>query len=277
LGLEFDEGKRLASDEELIDSDPVLFSSFYNIPCAGISAEELNLIASYFPLMVRFYPRSLMLLSIEYQASVSNLFMKWLRWLKRRRKGKELSLSPAECLEHFGEFVQDSLTERKDLRRKHIPDILTYETACLQVGKFSVEEGSFHIDLQGMRDFKPLKHPGLIVRDFTFDLSRIIQHLKQGDFRENYPPAKTFMVFRQQGGILDVSEINLFTRDFLALSDGNRTVDVIAKRLYPRHGREMDPGALFDACLEAVRVLGDKRLLGSDAPPRFSLPSGDET
>jgi radical SAM superfamily enzyme YgiQ (UPF0313 family) len=47
LGLEFQEGRRLPSDDELIEGDPLLFSSFFNVPCKGMSLGELHLLAGY--------------------------------------------------------------------------------------------------------------------------------------------------------------------------------------------------------------------------------------
>ncbi len=48
LGLEFEQGKRLGSDEEMINGFPAIFSSFYNLPCPAYPLEELNLLASLF-------------------------------------------------------------------------------------------------------------------------------------------------------------------------------------------------------------------------------------
>jgi radical SAM superfamily enzyme YgiQ (UPF0313 family) len=275
LGLEFDDGRRMESDEELIDSDPVLFSAFYNIP-SGVPAEELNLIASYFPLMVLLYPCSFLLLSMECEESLSALFTKWLRWLQRRRKAKELFLSAGACFRYFREFVQDAVTQRETtLRRKHFPDILSYEHACLEVGKSGVEGGNFHVDLHEIADFKPVINSGVIVRAFSFPVPRVLQCLKQGDFREEHPEEGMILAFRQSGGVLNVSEINAFTRDFLALSDGKKTLEAIGRKLFPTYGRDMEPRAFFDACVEAVQVLGDKRLIQSHVqPPPFP---GDET
>jgi len=277
LGLEFQDGRRLASDEELINSDPDLFTAFYNIPCVGMEGEELNLIASYFSLMVRFYPRSFMLLSMEYQESVSALFVEWLQWLKRRRKRDEMSLSPGDFFQYFQEFVQDTIAKRGELNRKHFPDILTYEHVCLQAGKFAVEGEIFHIDLDGIRDFKPMKNPGVLVREFSFNLPVILEHLRRGEFRESYPPGQTLLAFRQRGDLLNVSEINAFTRDFLTLSDGEKTLEAIGRELYERYGGEMQSEEFFEACEEAARVLGEEFLLQPSADrgsPSFSGGEG---
>ena len=78
LGIEFDQGKRIASDDALIDSDPDIFSSFYNVPCPAASLEELNLTANYFTIIATLYPRSFFLLSLELNRSILDLFFGFL-------------------------------------------------------------------------------------------------------------------------------------------------------------------------------------------------------
>ncbi len=78
LGIEFDQGKRIASDDALIDSDPAIFSSFYNVPCPAATLEELNETASYFPIIATLYPRSFLLLSLELNRSIFDLFFGFL-------------------------------------------------------------------------------------------------------------------------------------------------------------------------------------------------------
>src|SRR5208337_3525670 len=78
LGIEFDQGKRIASDDALIDSDPAIFSSFHNVPCPAASLEELNETASYFTIIATFYPRSFFLLSLELNRPILDLFFGFL-------------------------------------------------------------------------------------------------------------------------------------------------------------------------------------------------------
>jgi hypothetical protein len=89
----------------------------------------------------------------------------------------------------------------------------------------------------------------------------IIVDLMAGDFKEEYPPQKTFLVFKQDEDLLDVSEINPFTADFLELCNGKKTVEAISEILYERHGQDMEVGEFFNACLEAIKILGNERLL----------------
>jgi radical SAM superfamily enzyme YgiQ (UPF0313 family) len=78
LGIEFDQGKRIASDDALIDSDPAIFSSFHNVPCPAASLEELNETANYFTIIAALYPRSFLLLSLELNRPIFDLFFGFL-------------------------------------------------------------------------------------------------------------------------------------------------------------------------------------------------------
>jgi radical SAM superfamily enzyme YgiQ (UPF0313 family) len=265
LGLEFDQGTRLKSDEEMINSDPVIFSTFYNLPCPGRSLEELNLIASYFPLMVRFYPKTFLLLSLECKESVSDLFIRWLHWINRHLKRKELTLSPQDCYLHFRDFVSEVLMKEKMISRKHFLDVLKYETLALEVGKLPTDKSVFQIDLNQVREFKPVKNEKMIVEEFDFNLPLIISDLKAGRFEQAYAPKKTLLIFRQEDDILDVSEINAFAKDFLDLCDGETSLHSISQKLYHRYGQDMESGNFFEACIEAIEVLGKKRLLKGSA------------
>ena len=76
LGIEFDEGKRIAYDDALIDSDPAIFSSFYNLPCPAAPLKDLNDIATSFTIIASLYPRSFLLLSLELNRPVVELFFR---------------------------------------------------------------------------------------------------------------------------------------------------------------------------------------------------------
>jgi hypothetical protein len=263
LGLEFDEGKRLKSDEEMINSAPRIFSSFYNLPCPARPLEELNLIAGYFPLMVRFYPKTLLLLSLESHESVSDLFIRWLHWLRRQLNRKELSLSPQDCYLHFREFVSDTLMKAEKPAREHLDDILMYENLALEVGKFTQKKGGFQIDHHRIHEFRPSKSEEILIKEFDFEIPVIILDLKAGNFRERYPRQKTFLAFRQEDDLLDVSEVNPFAKDFLDLCNGKSTVQAISDDLYNHYGKDMTPEDFLANCVEAVEVLGTKGFIRS--------------
>ena len=261
LGLEFDGGKRLESDEKIINSDPRIFSSFYNLPCAAYPLEDLNFIASYFPLMVRFYPKTFLLLGLECNASISDLFILWLHWLRRQLKRDKIMLSPNDCYVHFRGFVTKMLLDNGETVRKHIPDILKYENLAIEAAKHASEKSAFQIDINQVRKFKPAKSKKIIIEAFDFNIPVIIVDLVAGNFKEEYPPQKTFLVFKQDDDLLDVSEINPFTRDFLELCNGKKTLEAISEMLYERHGQDMEAAEFFNSCLEAIKVLGKERLL----------------
>lgn len=269
LGLEFDDGKRLDSDEEMIKADPILFSSFYNLPCPGGALRDLNTIADNFPLIVNFYPRSFLLLSLELDKPVSDLFFAWVEWLCNRLGRAEPFFTPQECYKHFESFALEMLRNAGAVVRRHLPEVMKYETLTLEAGKFDQNEihNHFHIDLNRTGDFKPSRNEKVLLGQFTFNLPDIILDLKAGVYAETYTPQATFLVFRHENNMLDVKEINDFGRDFLQLCDGNRTLQAIAEELYGRYGTEADiaPATFFDYCVEAVQQLGQMDLLRDGA------------
>ncbi|MBW1773822.1 MAG: radical SAM protein [Deltaproteobacteria bacterium] len=261
LGLEFDQGRRLPGDEDLINGDPAVFSSFYNLTCPARPLRELNLIASYFPIIVNFYPRTFLLLTMELGGSPSELFLQWMDWLAKRTGRDQPTLLPQDCYAHFVPFVQEMLGDGKTPRFRHIHEVAAYETQALEAGKFDLTESSFHIDLHRIGDFSPQINREIILQGFSFDMPHIIAEMKAAIFRESYPKKETFLVFKQEGNHLDVSEINDFGKDFLSLCDGRLSLDEICRQLHGRYGAEMTYEAFYTICLDALQELGKMNLV----------------
>jgi len=256
LGLEFANGHRLDPDERMIDSDPVLFSSFYNMPCAAFPLDSLHLIAEYFPLMVRFYPRTFLLLALELGESISTVFLHWLDWLTERRGREEKTLSLDDCYDLFGRYLEERLTPNRSLKYSHIKDFLHYENIGVKVGARRSDQGGFSAD-KGLRGrMKPVVSNLVVTGEFDYDMPRIIDDLKNGEFRDRYPLKKTLLVFKQEGEALDVSQINPFVKDFLGLCDGTRTLEAISNALYHRHGEGKERDDFLSGCVEAFEELG---------------------
>lgn len=262
LGLEFDDGKRLSSDEELINSDPIIFCSFYNLPCPAGALQDLNLIASYFHLLASFFPASFLLLAMDLRKSVSVLCLEWLHWLQHHTGRPVPQMLPQDCRNHFAEFALEKLQESTSHAFVHLPDVLRYEGLCIEAGGAAGEcDTDFHIDFSAMRESKPLRNEKVILGEFPFNIPDIILDLKAGVFRDSYPKQETFLVFRQERERLHVTEINDFGRDFLNLCDGRKNLEAISRELYPHYGAGMAPSDFYSSCVEAAEVLGQMKLL----------------
>jgi radical SAM superfamily enzyme YgiQ (UPF0313 family) len=265
LGIEFDDGKRLASDDALIDSDPALFSSFYNLPCPAAPLKDLNHIANYFAVLASLYPRTFLLLSMEPDRSVFDLFFLFLDHVERKTGFR--SITARDCYLHFESFAAQLLAETAPPVRAHIPEIARYETCLIDAGKYDVQPSSFHIDLERMGELRPLLNRKVLIEPFTFNIPAIILDAKFGRFEKTYPKAGTNLIFRQLDGRVDVSEINDFGMDFLRICDGRRNLEDIARELYPRYGTTaagMEEFSLM--CAEAARTLSDLMVLVPGPP-----------
>lgn len=262
LGIEFDGGRRLQADEDLINSDPLLFSSFYNLPCPARSLKELNLIAFFFPLMVAYFPRAFWILTHELEESASDLFLHWMFWLQRHLGRSEPSLSPQDCYRYFRDYAKGRIRQRRRIRFLHINDVLEYEQSSIEVGKFfSHPAGNFAMDIHGIHVSNPRRTAQVLLKEFTFPMTDIIMDLKKGVVRISYAPQKTFLVFRQKGDRLDVKEINQFGRDLLTLCDGTHSVLDIREKLYPVHGKDHSRDHFTVLCVDAIRMLGEMGIL----------------
>ncbi len=255
FGIEFDgSGGRLPSDDKLIDSDPEIFSSFYNLPCPAGPLPELNDIAGNFSVMASMYPRSLLLLGLEPGLSVREIFLSFLKWAAKETG--ECRLSPHICFEHFEEFANDLLSRRSSLVREHMPELIKYESCLIRAGRYEAATTSpFHIDLDRMTDFKPRMNKKIILERFTFNIPDIIFDAKFGRYRESYPQNPTNLIFSRLGASLDVKQINDFGADFLRLCDGQRGLETIAEQLFPIYGSGTGRAEFEHICAEAACAL----------------------
>ncbi|HIJ75267.1 MAG TPA: radical SAM protein [Deltaproteobacteria bacterium] len=266
LGIEFDQGKRIASDDALIDSDPAIFCSFYNVPCPAATLEELNQTASYFPIIATLYPRSFLLLSLELNRSILDLFFGFLDRVPEiesihRLCGERLRLTPQACLAYFSDFAAESLARHDILVRDFIPEVVKYETCLLSAGKAGAPSSPFHIDSSRIGDLKPLRNEKMLIERFTFDIPSLILELKCGHFPDTCPQREVFVAFSRAPDGTQVREINEFGFDFLRLCDGQSTLEEIANQLYPKYGADKDREEFAMICAEAAGTLAGLEVL----------------
>jgi radical SAM superfamily enzyme YgiQ (UPF0313 family) len=266
LGIEFDQGKRIASDDALIDSDPAIFSSFYNVPCPAASLEELNQTASYFPIIATLYPRSFLLLSLELNQSILDLFFGFLDRVAEIESiqclcGERLRLTPQACLAYFSDFAAESLARHDILVRDFIPEVVKYETCLLSAGKAGAPSSPFHIDSSRIGDLKPLRNEKILIERFTFDIPNLILELKRGHFPDTCPQREVFLAFTRAPDGTQVRQINEFGFDFLRLCDGQSTLEEIANQLYPKYGADKEREEFAMICAETAGTLAGLEVL----------------
>jgi len=260
LGIEFDHGRRLDEDERHIDADPELFSSFYNLPCAGLEISELSRLAEGFPLIVRLFPRSFLLLCRSCSRSESRLFAAFLEHLEETQAASDTPLSPPSCYAHFPDFARRRHATTGG-KYAHLDEILLYETCAIEVARPVLSGRVGTIDLSGVSTWQPRLQQNVRVAQFRYPLPQIIDDLQRGVLRDAYPEEPSALVFRQQDQELEVQQINLFGHDLLRLCGEGLNLTEIATRLYPLHAGELGCDDFLDACVEAVRELSDRQLL----------------
>ena len=261
LGIEFDGGKRLDTDEALIDGYREIFSSFYNLPTRAMPIPSLNLLATYFPLMVTLFPKSMLMLGTALARSPSDLFFEWMNWLKSRLGRDGLTVDAPECFKYFPEFAGSLCDGVGSDGWDHLPEMVAYETKALEAGRFSAKVPVATADMTGVMKWRPLRRHCVISAGFKKNLPEILSDMKAGIFRDHYPDDPVFLVFYQEDTVLEVMEINEFGIDFLDLCDGDRPVSDIAEKLFPVHGQEMGLDEFTAVCEAAANDLSVLKLL----------------
>ena len=261
LGLEFHDGCRLASDNRIIDSDPLLFSSFYNLPCTGRSLKELGLIAGSFPLIINLFPRTFLLLTTALKESASDLFLNFTDWVSDQHSKKIYHLTPADCFKNFPKFADHIFKEKCIKGWNHFLEIIKYETASLEAGKFSQTKKIYTKDLCCLEEIMPQLRENVIITGFEYNLREIIEDLKLGIFKDKYPVEPVWLVFLFENNELEVTEINNFGKDFLGMCTGIAELKDITTALYSMYGSDMKKDVFNKECQDAMEGLFDLKLL----------------
>jgi hypothetical protein len=267
LGLEFDNGRRLEEDTRLIESEPLIFSSFFNLPCPGLSLVELGRITGFFPFIVNLYPKSFLLLGNALGESISSLFSGFLSHVAHVEGRATPSLSPDDCRRHLPVFARMMVEQAAGGSWAHLTDVLTYETLMIEAALFLPPRTPGTADLCALSDLLPVKNDSAVIGEFRFNLPRIIDDLKSGAILESYPEEPTVLVFLSGGDGADAVEVNEFGRDLILMSDGAATAEEIGERMYQAYGSGMDRARFLEECRQALHMLGEMKLLRFACPP----------
>jgi hypothetical protein len=257
MGLEFLDGRRLAGDEALIRTDPALFSSFYNLSCAGVEVKKLAQVAASFPLIINFFPKAFHLLTLAREESPTLMFLSFLEYV-RERENNPGSLTAVQCYRHFPSFAEKLLSEELRLDWPVLPEILRYEGMALKAAGIPV--GSAPAD-----PGRPARRGNTAVAHFDMDMETVVEDLKAGMVKKLYPASVCSIVFVHEGDRLEVTKLNLFGKDVLELCDGEHSLDEIVKELQPRHGVEMEESVFADHCRDAVKTFQLRGLVAAAA------------
>jgi len=260
LGLEFDNGRRLEEDTRLIESDPLIFSGFFNLPCLGLSLSEIGRLTGFFPFIVNLFPKSFLLLGRALGESISSLFSRFLSHVAMAEGRDTPSLTPEDCPRHFPFFARTVLEQAEVDAWRHLSEVLDYESLMLQVASFAPRAPGT-ADLCLLSEWLPVKSDSIALGEFRYNLPEIISDLKSGNIRESYREEPTLLVFAAGENGVEVVEINEFGRDLVRICNGAVTVEEIAEQLRPRFGSKMKREDFLEECRQALRILGDMKLV----------------
>jgi len=257
LGLEFQDGCRLPEDEALIAGDPALFSSFYNLPCAGLPVAELDRVAASFPLMIDFFPKTFHLLTLALAASPTRLFLRFLRHVNGR-EGANGPLTAPQYYRHFPDFARTLLLGETARNWPVLPQVLRYETLALEAAGAPQGPAASGPD-------RPVRRGQLAVGLFDMDMEQVVADLKAGSIHPAYPQNRCAVVFTHEGDRLESTKVNPFGKDVLELCDGEHTLEQIANQLRERHGATLERNVFAAHCRDAVDVFQRMGLLAAVA------------
>jgi len=261
LGLEFQDDHRFAEDEAMIESDPALFSSFYNPPCQGMRIRELDLLAASFPLMIDFFPKTFLLLATALDASPSWLFMQFIECV-HAAEGCDDPITAPQYLRYFPNFARALFTVGIIRSWPVLPQVLRYETLALTAAGAPTTLTPSGAAADSAR---PMRRGRLAVGCFDMDMEKVVADLKTGVVRGTYPASRCAVIFAHDGNSLDTTMVNFFGKDILELCDGEHTLDQIAEELRLRHGADLEQTVFVAYCREAVDVFQRMGLLAAVA------------
>lgn len=253
-GIEFDQGKRLEEDQRLIEEDPEIFSSFYNIPTLYLSLDFLDDLAKDLPPILFFYAKSFFVLMKELNLNPTELSSLWKEWLKKKGLGRKVKLEGV--LEYFRDFSEEIIRER-ELTYGYLQDLISYDYSNGKLGK---EEGDYKYinecplkEDTPIEDLFPIRRKGVYLSTYSYDLKKVIKDLEEGHVIP-IPLKETCLVTILRGYEMKVLSINPFGKELINLCDGSKSFKDIVLEMMRRFGSD-DFSMLKEACLKGVEFL----------------------
>jgi radical SAM superfamily enzyme YgiQ (UPF0313 family) len=257
LGLEFDNGRRLEEDSRLMESEPLLFSSFYNLPCAGMSLQELGMLTAWFPLIINLYPKSFLVLAVALNESLSCLFAGFLGYVAKAEQLTITLLTADYCRQYLQRFAKAACAKVALRSWAHLSEIITYESSYLSQDTTHRANTPGTADLCQLAEQLPVADAGFTITEFSWNIPLIIDDLKQEVFCARYEEEQTILVFVRQANGIEVLEINDFGRDLLQLFNTAPSLNAVVESLHPLHGGGMKMDNFLQECREALQQLAE--------------------
>lgn len=270
-GIEFDHTKRLEEDQRLIEEDPEIFSSFYNIPTPYLSLDFLDDLTKNLPPILFFYAKSFFVLMKELNLKPTELFYLWKEWLDKKELGNRLKLE--EVLKYFKKFSEEIIRGR-ELTYGYLKDLISYDYTN---GKLGREERDYQNiphprplsqwergrgegkEDTSIEDLFPRRKKGVYLSTYSYDLKKVIKDLEEGHVIP-IPPKETCLITILKGYEMKVMSINPFGKELVDLCDGSKSLKDIVLEMMRKFGSD-DFSMIKDACLKGVEFLIEEGVL----------------
>lgn len=254
-GIEFDEGTRLAEDQELIVQYPGVFCSFYNLQPKHFPRQLLDDLSNYFAELAVLYHKTFFAFSTIANLGALDVFDYWR--VNHRAPCENVSDS-------FFETVTE-LTDDLDQRDADlIQDVMELDhiiagIRCLHPKGVPFEENSQQIDSNSI----PSQNQYAVFKEFRFDISEVVQRLETASCKD-LPYVPTGFVFSPRGKKVLLTRLSPFGEALYTLSDGQSTVAQISAEMSSL-GEYKDEDRLNAACYTGFRKLLDDNAISIKA------------
>ena len=260
-GIEFDDGKRLAEDDELIVNYPQVFASFYNLKSEFLSQELLHDISQNFIKLACRFPASFRVMRKELGLSPLTLFRRWRDYYDENRN--------LHVYDAFRQFARLSLAAAADKREEkgkkgdrpltypYLEDLIRFEYIRTKLASENENPWEKRDDDVVTVDILPGSVPRLsektVVETFAYDINEILGALRK-DETVAFSPRPIDCAFSIKGQAVLTTKLSRFGAQFILLCDGERTYEeivVLLGRQLSRSG-SVDESTVVAACVNGI-------------------------
>ncbi|KPA11830.1 radical SAM domain-containing protein [Candidatus Magnetomorum sp. HK-1] len=238
-GLEFDNKKRLAEDESLINSFPKIFSCFYNLPSKNLNIEDIKIIADFFNIIVTSFPRTFMCLKYYTKKYVYDLFLQFIKFVNEQESRTQWQFFTVDSCKYIIQFVEKLLLEDSILI--NIKEIIRYELSCAEAfWHTSCSYCGVTSDNYLAEGYFRQNTKVVIFCYFKFNIFDMIEDLKKDLIKKQYHSKSILIGFIVQQGSIKTNVFSVLDYMIYNNCNGINSVLDIIKACNELSGKQID-------------------------------------